>query len=229
MDIKNKNTKNKKLSMMLIFAGVVLFAVIVAGFVFRDEIKTIATNVTTSIENRDKPKFVLGSTQFSDWASSGNTYQDGSQDDAAIVTMSMQQCASGSHCSNLVEECRSNHQCEKLDQLSRAGHCMVHFYYFDRPINPDEAIADFIKTNAGFKVDTREIAAKTLSMNTPEGDKTYQLHQYDSGNTSGNYKSGISLGYISLESSHIEVLGICNASSQLDEVLPVLNVVRLAP
>lgn len=127
------------------------------------------------------------------------------------------------------DKCKSTSkpQCEKLQQHTDTGACMAHLYYFNQSVNPDEKIADFLEPIPGFEIDKREVGVKTLSMNTPEGDKTYKLHQYNSDNKSGDYKSGVSLGYIPLDSGYIEIQGICDEASQLDEVLPVLDAVRL--
>ena len=64
-------------------------------------------------------------------------------------------------------------------------------------------------------------------MNTPEGDKEYQLHQYDTNNKDDTYKKGTALGFISLSNGHIEVRSTCWQASQLDDTLPVLRAIRL--
>ena len=240
MDTKNKHAKNKKLPIVLAMAVVILLAGVVAGFIFKDEIKAIATDVVSSIENKDKPKFTFNTNEFPDWVTSGNTFHNDNQDGSQHTAMLIDQCQAGSDCSSLMDdslkadkcETTSKQQCEKLQLATDAGACMVHLYHFNYTIKPDEAITDYLNSNtefekAGFKVTTSEIDVKTLSMNTPEGDKTYKLHQYNSDNKSGDYKSGVSLGYIPLKNSHIEIKGICDNSDQLDEVLPILNAVRL--
>lgn len=212
MTIKNTNPTKKKWPLALIIVGVLVVAGI-AGLVFRDTIRTIATDLTTNTEN--KPTFVFDTTQFPDWVTTGNTYQD-NEDGAHIAVMSVHQCEQGSNCSSLMDEgfiedkCTSKrNQCEKLQQFTDAGHCMVHFYHINRPIDPDKAIAAYLESASGFKVETREVAIKTLQFNTSNGAKTYQLHQYHSDNK-GGYKQGVSLGYVALKDSHIEIKGVCD-------------------
>lgn len=234
MDAKNKHSKNKKLPLLLV-AGVLVLVGVITGFVFQENIRAIATDITASVQDRDKPKFALDTAEFSDWVTSGNTYHDGEQDGSQTTAMLVSQCEPDSHCSDLMDdslmadkcETTSKQQCEKLQQATDAGACMVHFYHYNHPISPNEAISDFLKPTPGFEVDIREVDVETLNMSTPEGDKAYQLHQYNSDNKSGDYKSGVSLGYIPLKDSHIEIRGICDTSDQLDEVLPILNAVRL--
>ncbi len=220
--------KHKKLLLILIVAAVLVLAGAVAAFVCKDAIKSFAAGGAADIQPKGAPRFVLDAAQFPDWATPPNTYHNDTQGAGYTVAFSATQCAPGSRCNDLVAVCAADHastQCGKLQQLSDAGHCMVHFYYMTRPIDPDTARADFLKTSTDFKGEVREIASKTLSISTPDGNKTYQLHQYHS--KSSTYKNGVSLGYIPLENGHVEIKGICDKSDQLDEVLPVIEAVRL--
>lgn len=241
MSTKNTHANNKKLLMVFALAGVLLLAGMVGAFMFQDNIKSVATGVSSGIANENRPKFVFDAEKFPDWISSGNTRHDGTNDPnlsreerVASATLGAYQCALGSNCSalvndNLVEDgCRSTSKqlCEEIQQLTDAGMCAVHVNYFNYPVDPGSAIAEDFKPTPGFKQTTHEIDVKSLSMSTPEGIETYQLHQFDNDN-SGGYKKGVSVGYIPLENSHIKVQGICDESSQLDEVLPVLKAIRL--
>src|SRR5690606_20229598 len=66
-----KTNKNKKLLIIFLVIGLLLATGVIFGFVFQDNIKTIAMNIKTDIENRGKPKFIFNTEQFSDWATVG--------------------------------------------------------------------------------------------------------------------------------------------------------------
>lgn len=231
MNTKNQKAKNKKISTIFIAIGLLLVVSATLGFMFQDKIKAAVTDVVASVENSNKPKFAFDGTKLPDWASSGNTYQDSDP----ITTISVAQCTEGSNCSSLVEKCRvqvdkSNQSCQKLEQYTAKG-CDVHAYYSSGSINPDTAVKDQLKEwssySDGFSLTPTEVGVKTLTMNTPEGDKEYQLHQYDTNNKDDTYKKGTALGFISLSNGHIEVRSTCWQASQLDDTLPVLRAMRL--
>jgi len=231
MSSEKQKTKNKKLPIILSIAGLLLVAGVVGGFVFQGKIKTVAADIAANIENRGKPKFIFDIAKFPDWATAGNVWtntEDVAKGSVPITGISIAQCTPGSKCSNLVEKCRSGDQCEKLKQVTADG-CSVHLDYWEQSIDPDTAVADKMKqdtSSGGMAV--RGIGMKTLSMATPEGDKEYQLHQYDISHSGGDsYKRGNALGYVSLSNGHIKVQSVCDEANRLDETLPVLNAVRL--
>ncbi len=231
MNTKNQKAKNKKLPTILIAVGLLLAVSATLGFVFQDKIKAVTADIVANIENSNKPKFAFDNAKLSDWASSGNTHQSSDP----ITTISATQCTEGSNCSNLVEKCRvqvdkSNQSCQKLEQYTAKG-CMVHAYYSSGSVNPEIAVKDQMKAwsgyGGGFSLTPTEVGVKTLTMTTPEGDKEYQLHQYDTNNKDDTYKKGTALGFISLSDGHIEVRATCWKASQLDDTLPVLSAMRL--
>lgn len=235
MSAKNRYAKNRNLHLILVIVGAILVIGAIAVVAFKGGLIKFPGLLAGDIENSNKPRFAFNTEEFPDWVTSGNTWHSEPGKDSTSATMVISQCELGSNCSELVDDqlledkCTSTSklQCEKLQQQIDAGVCMVHLYYFNHTINPDEAIADFLKPIAGFEVDKHEVGVKTLSMSTPEGNKMYSLHQYNSDNKSGGYKSGVSIGYIPLSSGHVEVQGICDEADQLGEVLPVLSSVRL--
>ena len=64
-------------------------------------------------------------------------------------------------------------------------------------------------------------------MRTQEGDKNYELYQFDTNNKDATYRQGSAFGFISLNDGHIEVRSICWQADQLDETLPVLSAIQL--
>lgn len=220
--MNNKKAKSR-LPIILITIGLLLAIGVVVGFSFKDKLKTTATD----IENRGKPSFTLDTAKFPDWASTGNFF---SNDTLLTTSFSVQQCTPGSRCSTLVDECRSmegkGDQCEALEQYTEDG-CMVQLYYFKRSIDPKVAVSDELKQWLSFGMKPTETGIKTLTMRTSEGDKEYQLYQYDTNNSDDIYKRGSAFGFIALNNGHIEVRSICKEASQLDQTLPILTSVSL--
>lgn len=212
----------------------------IAGFIFQDQIKTASTNIGLSIENQNKPKFTFNTAEFPDWATVGNVYinpdditDNGgkSKDDISISSLNVTQCKADSNCNKLVEKCvphkGGGEDCKKLEQDTNDTHCSVSAYYKKQIINVDTAKDNELKQWHTFTIEPTEVDVKTLTMSTPEGDKYYKLYQYDTNNQDATYKRGSAFGFISLDSGHVEVRGVCNKASQLDETLPVLSAIRL--
>lgn len=233
--VTKKKYSNKKLPILLTVIALVVAGVI-ACFIFQDTLKTVTTDITSSIQNQDRPKFELDTAKLSNWVTLGNTFHTDEQDRGRYTAMLVSQCAENSGCASLVDDqlmadkCQTatKQRCEKLQQATDAGACTVHFYHFNYPVDPDKAITDFLKPNPGFKVAMHEVGTKTLSLHTSAGDHSYQLHQYHSDNKTGTYKQGIALAFIPLQESHVEIKATCDLSSQLDTITPILGAVRLA-
>ncbi len=237
MNNKNKNTKSK-LPTILIAVGLLLVVGVVASFIFQDKLKTIATD----IENSRKPNFTLDTAKFPDWATAGNVYTNpdditddfqGSKDDVPISGVTVSQCENGSNCNNLVNQCEpyadDKPSCKKLAQSTLNAHCFVSVFYNERKVDPEQEVAKYIEHNKSFSSMVIQAAgAKTLTMNTPDGNKEYMLHYYDYQNKSGEtIKRGNAIGYISLENGHIDIRSVCSETNQLDETLPILSAIRL--
>lgn len=239
--IKNKKIKSRKVSSVLIIAGLILAVSAVAGFLFRDTLQMTIADTQAAIQNQGKPRFVFDTAAFPDWASSGNVwvnpaditdYGGGAKEDLPTADISMQQCTTGSNCSKLVEKCRprkgEGNECKQLAKYTLDTPCFVSVYYIEKNIDPSKAIADELKQWTTLSDQTPiEVGIQTLTMQTPEGNQTYQFHQYDTNSKDASYKRGIALGFVPLEKGHIEVRGDCWQASQLDNTLPILRAVSL--
>ena len=225
-----------KLPITLVVIGLVLALGAAGYFIFHDKIEASATDIKADIDHSGDPSFAFDNAKFPDWASAGNVWSDaadGAENDAPIATISVAQCTPNSHCGELVEKCRPNKgkgsACGQL-QRDTADGCNIHLSYMKHSINPDMALADEVKQQTSFNDGTamREVGVKTVQIDTPEGTKQYQLHEYDvTHGTDTTYKRGDALGFVSLTDGHVEVQIVCNAASQLDETLPVLSATRL--
>lgn len=239
----NKNKKSMgKLKIALSIIGTVLVIGAIVAFVFKDTIKTAIVDIQTDLRDQGKPKFVFDTASFPDWATAGNVYtnpdditDDGNKDDLPISGMNISQCVTGSNCNKLVEKCDpwkdDKPACKELSQSTMNTHCFVMTFYNDRIItSPDDEITKYIAKQKSFGdyMTVQEASAKTLTMNTPEGEKEYTLHYYDYQNKGGDtIKHGNAIGYISLASGHIDIRSVCSEVSQLDETLPILSAIHL--
>lgn len=241
MNNKNKKTK-KKLVALLLSIGVII-AVIVVSFIFQDTFKTVATDVKTSIENQGKPKFVFDTAKFPDWATAGNVYTNpddvtddfqGSKDDLPISGIIVSQCKMGSNCNTLVGKCKPqdngvSEDCRRLAEYTTDSHCFVSLSYYERKVDPEQEVAKYIEHNNSFgSMTITEAGVKSLTMDTPDGNKEYTLHYYDYESKTGDtIKRGNAIGYVALTSGHIDVRSVCTEASQLDETLPILSAIQL--
>ena len=245
MNIKNKQSKGRKLPITLTIIGLILTAGVIAGFVFQNKLKGAISDIQTNVENQGKPKFIFATAKFPDWATTGNNwvnpkditdYGGSSRDDLPIADISVQQCKTGSSCSDLVEKCRpwhddKNTNCKALAQSTMNSPCFVMAFYNDKIIDSEQATTTYINHQKSFGdfMTVKEVGSRTLAMDTPEGNKNYKLHYYDYESKSSDLtKHGNAIGYVSLSSGHVEVRSICTETSQLDETLPILQAVRLA-
>ena len=71
--LKNRGKKRRPTTVLIIVSALALLA-LTAGFISQDTLKTVATDVKSSIENQGKPKFVFDTEKFPDWATVGNVY-----------------------------------------------------------------------------------------------------------------------------------------------------------
>ena len=242
MNNKNKKTKKSKLPLILTVVGLLLVVGATAGFIFQDKIKTVANDVKVSIENQGKPKFTFDTAKFPDWATAGNVYTNsgditddfiGNKDDLPISGINVSQCENGSNCNKLVKKCEpwsdDKADCKALAKSTTNTHCFVMAFYNERKIDPEEEVTKYIDHNKSFgSMIIQEAGIKTLTMDTPEGEKEYKLHYYDYQNKgSDTIKRGNAIGYISLTDGHIDVRSVCSETNQLDETLPVLSAIRL--
>lgn len=168
-------------------------------------------------------KFVYDKTKVPGWWTFGNNYPDPSAADSNTPKDAQWPIADIS-----VHQCKIATKCSNPEKDTTDAHCFVSTFYMDSTINPDKAITDMISRNKGWGTTVTEVASKTLTMSTPEGDKSYILHQfyYDT-NGGETVKRGNAQGYISLNKGYIDIRAVCNEASQLDEAVPALNAIRL--
>ena len=167
--------------------------------------------------------FVYDTAKTPGWWTSGNNYPDPSTADSntpkdakwPVVDISLHQCKITTKCSN-------------PEQDTAGAHCFVSTFYMDGTIEPDKAIADMVSQNKGWGTTVTEVGSKTLTMSTPDGDKSYVLHQFDYNTNGGEtIKRGNAQGYIPLGSGYIDIRAVCDEASQLDEATPALNAISL--
>lgn len=242
MNNKNKKTK-RKVQLILILVGLLLSIGAIAAFVFQDKIKTVANDVKVGIENQGKPKFVFDTAKFSDWATAGNVFTNpndvtddfqGSKDDLPISGIIVSQCKTGSNCNTLVGKCKPqdngvSEDCRRLAEYTTDSHCFVSLSYYERKVDPEQEVAKYIEHNNSFgSMTITEAGVKSLTMDTPDGNKEYTLHYYDYESKTGDtIKRGNAIGYVALTSGHIDVRSVCTEASQLDETLPILSAIQL--
>lgn len=189
-----------------------LFAIgIIAGFVFWHKNANDEAGVTQA-----RPKFVFDNAAFPGWWTVGNAHpQDTAGNKAGNMPIS----------SISIHQCKEDAECSEETAL---GNCFVGADYFKGTIDPEQAIAEKIKQIESLDDTTiREIDIKPHAMHTIEGDKNYQLHQYDYETGTYTILRGSAFGYIPLNNGYIEVRSICTDANQLDATLPVLSAIRL--
>lgn len=72
------------------------------------------------------------------------------------------------------------------------------------------------------------IATLTATLQTGEGQKQYQLHQYSVSGTAGGQKvkGGQEFGYLQLPNGYIEIEGHCDTADQLPATIPALQAIE---
>lgn len=113
---------------------------------------------------------------------------------------------------------------------TKPGACFVMYFYKKGSINIGNTLNDMkasvTKGDAGLVLD--ESNAITLTINTFEGTKRLQLHQYSLSGSPGNTTTrGIEFGLAQLGDGYIEIRGYCEIAAQIDDTLPALNSVSL--
>lgn len=238
---RNKDAKSK-LPTIFIVVSILSLLGLIAGFIFQDTLKTAATDVKASIENQGKPKFTFDTARFPDWSTAGNVYTNpddvtddfqGSKDDLPISGINVNQCEARSNCNTLVEKCEpwseNKPACKELVQSTMNTHCFVMLFYNERKVDPEQEVTKFIDHVKSFgSMSIQEVGVRTLTMSTPEGNKSYALHTYDYNNKGDDtIKRGNAIGYISLTNGHIDIRSVCSEANQIDETVPILSAIRL--
>lgn len=111
------------------------------------------------------------------------------------------------------------------------GDCFVSYSLYQGKVD----IAAKIKENEGrttanqasYSLDP--INTTTLTIETPEGVKDYELHQYDLQVPPGTQLStGIQFAFVPLSNSYIELRGYCATADLLEMTIPALSAVSLS-
>ena len=216
---------NRKL--LIAILGVILL--LITGFALQDQFTQSSGQLIVNQGNDSGPKFVFDAEKSPDWASLGSfRYENSSdaKDSESIFGITVRQCKEGSNCNKLVDDCYVNNQCSTLQQLSEDG-CFVHVNYFKQATDAGAMVAHKTKQLHDFGNVPQEVKVSTLIMSTPEGEKEYHLHQYDTNNNDRTYRRGSAHGFITLSDGSIEVHSNCREAGQLGDILPILSAIGL--
>jgi hypothetical protein len=115
-------------------------------------------------------------------------------------------------------------------ESGKPSDCFVNYFYWDKQIDPVVALEEMKKftVGAGDALYLETITTHTISMDTPEGVKEFQLHQYNlAGSGSDQVAKGAEFGFVPLSKGYIDIRGYCNQSSQLSTTLPAILSVSL--
>jgi hypothetical protein len=105
--------------------------------------------------------------------------------------------------------------------------CFTLFSYYDYPLEGiDAAHQDYIdrKEELGTLEQTNSLRQ---TIETFEGQKSYDLKQYDYEVEGQDVLSGYQIGFITMSDGHIRTEGVCKTVKDLELVQPVLQTVRL--
>lgn len=100
---------------------------------------------------------------------------------------------------------------------TKVDSCFVMYAYYDYSVDTDA----LLKTKEDYSADSsnltlNKIGTQTLSINTPEGPKSYALHEYAfTGPDSKQMQRGMSLGYVHLSNGYISINGVCPEGDQI--------------
>lgn len=177
----------------------------------------------TTQQNAHSIKFVYDNEKTPGWWTAGNRHPEPNAMDAntpedvelPVADMSLHQCKVANKCSNFEHD-------------TVGAHCFVSTSYMEGAIQPDKAISDMISQNEEWGVTVNQVATTPLTMNTPEGDKSYTLHQFDYIRSGGEkLKQGNAQGYIPLSTGYIDIRAVCDEAGQLNEATPALDAISL--
>lgn len=73
------------------------------------------------------------------------------------------------------------------------------------------------------------IGSLVVTLQSSEGQKQYQLHQYSASGTAGGQKvkGGVEFGYFQLPNGYLKIEGHCDTASQLPATIPALQAIKL--
>lgn len=104
--------------------------------------------------------------------------------------------------------------------------CFIGFSYFDYALeNGLEAAYKEYEEGMIVEGNLESFSSRANSLKTPDGNKEYELRQYDFTVEGVTTLSGYQIGYIDLESAHIKIDGACRSTDDLALTLPILDAV----
>lgn len=217
------SVKQKHHKYLLVILAVILVGV--GGIAYKMHKKSETSDSKPSQQTIAKPQFVFDNQELPNWWTAGNRSPsidqitegpEMSEQDLPIADMSIHHCKDSQSCSNAGMDVAEDN-------------CFVMLFAGNGSIDPVKAVERKMKENQSFgDMIIEEVGVKTLSINTPEGQKSYQLHQYQYTNKGhGATLKGNALGYVSLDKTHIQIQSVCAEANQLDGTLPVLEAVTL--
>ena len=194
--------------------GAVCLAIAVMSGVFHQQIARFVADL-------GKPSFVV-SESVEGWWSSGNHHP--SLDDV-----------DGNYYENAFDQLPvadlSIHQGQNKNDIENA-HCFVMYAYFDGQVDI-EAERQAKRNGIVYKTDligVADIGTAAFSIDTPDGIKQGSLYKYEISDRSGygaGMMEGMADGFVQLRNGYIHLRGVCRQASQLDELQPVLESVKL--
>jgi len=98
------------------------------------------------------------------------------------------------------------------------GPCFAMYGYYAGPIDVTAAL----KAVTAYSVDKtsdlgiKPLGEKTVIMNTSEGPKEFQVHQYEfTGEDSRSMAKGVQFAYVPLKDGYIQIKGYCETADEL--------------
>lgn len=111
----------------------------------------------------------------------------------------------------------------------KPGTCFVMYFYYEGEIDTSFALQQQEKNTVdGTEKTLEKIGAKTFTMQTMDGTKEFQLHQYNDTDAHAKQSvAGIEFGYVVTDDGYIDIRGYCEKTEQLDATVPVFSAVKL--
>lgn len=191
---------------------------IVLGFVFKDDIDSTLFNARHLNYDDNKPTFKFDDNRFSGWWSSGNTYTTNEDYDQALDKEAVLPASS-----------LAIHEDSEPNSSNKA--CFVNYSHYEHTVDTAIALDKFKQQTIKGRESNlilEEVNVQSLEINTHEGPKQYQLHQFDmQGAHTGNLLRGISYGHIPLSKGYVDIRSYCNSAEDLPKVLHVLSAVEI--
>ena len=139
---------------------------------------------------------------------------------------------------NVTDDYKGGEPKEKLPVASRiifqskdttVDSCFVMYSYYDYVVDTEALLKEKENYSANTtKVTLNKLNSEELSIHTPEGVKSYQLHHYSiSGPGSEQMQRGMSLGYVKLSGGYIAINGICPEGDQMGKALDGMKGISL--